>query len=686
MNTFNLTLDLNKGKVTTPIRIRQGDLDGTTIHALILDHGASVDLTGLTAAFVMELPGGEHYYRKTATVGDGTVDVTINEVQAASVTGRTTRAYFQFFEGSTMRASTGSVTVDILPDALEGHTVPEDYDSAIQDAIDALDDAVEHIADTVEDVLEDHPEWTTTVQDHSITERKLYNQFLLTAGAALGITGDGPTETAAWLQRTSTSDGPTTAKSIHGRTLRWNQLAARRFTDVRESNGITFDFTVEGVISISGTATADVNFVLFPYVSVTAGHKYLALGQVENANITASTTYAVTLTNSAAFGGVSLKIPAGGMIVTCTSDATNINATMYVKNGTVLPNTLHSRPQFFDLTAMFGAGLEPATIAEFEALYSEPYYEYNAGSLLPVSMTGIETTGFNQLDPANVRTDIFINGSTGVVSAASWAQTAIIEVFPNTDYCLTYTGGNRCIIAGVDSMTPAVGDPAWTIFNGGSSRVSPKVFNTGANRYIACYVATSAAPASDICVNLSDPTRNGTYEPYWHQERTIPAGTLRSAGSVYDELTETERITRIGERAYQSGDESDATVVTDGTATYYPLATPTTTPIDPPLNLTYRTEQGGTERVMVPTGELSAPPTLVTAQGYTAESLRDAALSAIAPVENGLASTNYGVGSYLVHGGQLCKVTTAIATGEAINIGTNVITTTVMAEVLSITQ
>ena len=123
-----------------------------------------------------------------------------------------------------------------------------------------------------------------------------------------------------------------------------------------------------------------------------------------------------------------------------------------------------------------------------------------------------------------------------------------------------------------------------------------------------------------------------------------------------------------------------------GVMLHYALTTTTTTPIDPPLNLTYRTEQGGTERVMVPTGEQSAPPTLVTAQGYTAESLRDAALSAIAPVENHKASTNYAVGAYLVHGGQLCRVTTAIATGEAITIGTNVTATTVMAEILSLVQ
>jgi hypothetical protein len=241
------------------------------------------------------------------------------------------------------------------------------------------------------------------------------------------------------------------------------------------------------------------------------------------------------------------------------------------------------------------------------------------------------------------------------------------------------------------------------------------------------------------------------------QTRTIPAGTMRSAGSVYDEQTATERIVRVGQTTIDgsgvghwvysvnvSGDVLQCRVFPVGLATIsgsstnlvatgftsrvnnsepydcyhasdslrfilptdavseatvaganawfaahptevtFKLATPTVTTYDQPLNLTYRTEQGGTERVMVPTGELSAPPTLVTAQGYTAESLRDAALSAIAPVENGIASANYGVGAYLVHGGQLCKVTTAIATGESISIGTNVTATTVMAEVIAL--
>ena len=383
---------------------------------------------------------------------------------------------------------------------------------------------------------------------------------LLTAGAALGITGNDAEE-SAWFQRVSTSDGPTTIKSIHGRTLVWNQMASLTSrTDT--SNGVTFVRSTDGTVTANGTASGDSGYVAQPFSAV-QGHKYLIKGCPAGGS---TTTYRSHLTGSAFSTSVADYGNGGIGAASSTDTAYYVLANVY--NGTTVTNLVF-RPQLFDLTAMFGAGNEPSTVAEFEALFPEPYYAYDAGSLLSVNMEGIATED-------------------------------------------------------------ADGNPL--------------------------------------------------------QSRSILAGTLRSAGTVYDEQTATERITRIGERAYQSGDESDSTVVTDGTVTHYALSTPTTVEIDPPLNLTYRTETGGTERVMVPTGELSAPPTIVTAQGYTAESLRDAALATIAPVENGLASTNYAVGSYLVHGGQLCKVTTAIATGEAITIGTNVTATTVMAEILSLVQ
>lgn len=69
-----------------------------------------------------------------------------------------------------------------------------------------------------------------------------------------------------------------------------------------------------------------------------------------------------------------------------------------------------------------------------------------------------------------------------------------------------------------------------------------------------------------------------------------------------------------------------------------------------------------------------------------AEGIVREAASAIAAQDGPKATTNHAVGSYLTMGGTLYRVTTAIATGEAITPGTNVMATTVMAEVLSLIQ
>ena len=94
-----------------------------------------------------------------------------------------------------------------------------------------------------------------------------------------------------------------------------------------------------------------------------------------------------------------------------------------------------------------------------------------------------------------------------------------------------------------------------------------------------------------------------------------------------------------------------------GVMLYYELATPTETAIDPPLNMTYPTEQGGTESIVVPTGEQIAPPTLVTVYAYDADGIVDKSQSIVAPVEGARASANYSVGSYLVQSGTLYRVT-----------------------------
>ena len=253
---------------------------------------------------------------------------------------------------------------------------------------------------------------------------------------------------------------------------------------------------------------------------------------------------------------------------------------------------------------------------------------------------------------------------------------------------------------------------------------------------------------NDICINISDSTRNGEYEPYWSSTRTIPATDLRSAGSVRDELRADAAITRVGAVdlgtltwTYASGgyfyadirneyppmalifdaltcskyatstinnastmpdktikgsstqstifvkdsDYTDAATLKaamSGVILYYALATPTTQPIDPPLPLSYRVGADGTERVMVASGTQSAPPIFATRYPLDPTDLA----ASIAPRESAVAESNHAVDDLIMLGWTLCKVTTAIARGESITIGTNVTRTSVAAEMAALSE
>jgi len=115
-----------------------------------------------------------------------------------------------------------------------------------------------------------------------------------------------------------------------------------------------------------------------------------------------------------------------------------------------------------------------------------------------------------------------------------------------------------------------------------------------------------------------------------------------------------------------------------GVLLFYELATPTTTHISPALPMTYRIEEGGTESIVVPEGEVSAAPVLTVAEGESAADVVMDALSAIATPDGPVATANHAVNTYLTMGGKLYKVTSAIAVGESIVAGTNVTATTVM--------
>lgn len=521
----------------------------------------------------------------------------------------------------------------------------------------------------------------------------------MTVGAADNLTGRGDAVAAEFLYRTAggTADietGQAVAKSVKGNTLVWNQLIGNETPTGTESL-ISIVTKTGNAYIFNGTISSAGNYYFGRNVYVVAGHKYL-IGNIAEWSVDAGPNSGqVRLIlydkdNTTVIGSTNAV---GATIATAA--ATVDNADFYInvnKADVTLDVTIY--PQLFDLTQMFGAGNEPATVAEFEALFPEPYYEYDAGSLLPVNMTGIETVGFNQWDE-EWENGIFL-ADTGLpyASANSIRSKNYIAIFPTMDYYLKFpysigSSGVRLVFYDADKNIVKVMTKWSNLLTTSDIPASAAYMRFSTN--------DGATPTynHDICINLSwSGRRNGEYEPFWSSERAIPAATyfpdgMRSAGTVRDELTSTEAITRVGvvdlgtltwvksaNRDYFVCDDytnvaakQSVTSMADGICTglmpctfndlynnfdsmpdksfaisngnnnsiyvkdttytdaatfktamsgvmlYYALATPVVTPIDPALNLSYRVDDFGTERVMVPEDERSAPPVLDIAYG-----------------------------------------------------------------------
>ncbi len=606
----------------------------------------------------------------------------------------------------------------------------------------------------------------------------------LIAGAADSLLGKSESWQA--MQHESGQDGLAVVESVQGNTVVWNQLAKElNNANYTKNYGASTNYSVtfnDGVATVTTVNESTTNSDYIYGISQTSaapstkGHIFLetCLFKV-NKSIDYVNLWIIANTNA---GNLKQSISVSGLSLNTWHRVSAIfsyaaSSTEYTHKPQIAMQaaTLQAATSFdvknimlFDLTAMFGAGNEPSTVAEFEALFPESYYAYDAGSLLSVNIEGMKSVGFNQWDEvwevgSLDGTGRKVDGNNDTIRSKNY-----IPCLPNTQYYADKMGaGGIYSIYFYDDNKNFISDQP------------SKSFTTPANaRYMMfrTYVAYGTAYKNDICINLSDPALNGTYEPYTSDERAIPLATyfptgMKSAGTAHDALYSDHAETVMGaytftgsETIYKdnwrpieghyacafalsllpdrkavaanvvpnavmtgveptsytnlyNGTDGFALSVTAVDPTYslfvrvpsaiastgsgllawlagktviYELATPAVTEIDPLLNMSYPVETGGTESIVIPTGEQSAPPRMAVVYGYTADGLRDEALAVIAPVENGNASTNYAIGSYLVHNGKLCKVTVAIASGEAVEPGNNCTVTTVMAEMVTLTS
>lgn len=351
----------------------------------------------------------------------------------------------------------------------------------------------------------------------------------LTVGTAEAVLSEKFTADFIPYHFRKTPYGDRLKEKIIGGTVAWNQLT-RYVNETRTINGVTYTVTDGVRVSYSGTATETsilhgFTFEIFP------DHIYLIFGGKSISE------YATAISSSSWY-----KVPTdyGSGSIGKAKLYNRIDVAFVVLSGATVSGS--TSIQFYDLTAMFGSTIadyiynleqttEGAGVALFRELFPKDYYEYDAGSLQSVSgLQSHDEVGFNQWDEEwelgiIQPTDGQAYPNNNVIRAKNY-----IPCVPNADYYFKNGPSapmNICFYDSDKNFISAI-----------SSAASNTIRTTPNNcRFIrfSCASAYGTTYNNDICINISDPSKNGTYEPYKKHSYALDSSlTLRGVPKLVD--------------------------------------------------------------------------------------------------------------------------------------------------------
>ena len=348
-----------------------------------------------------------------------------------------------------------------------------------------------------------------------------------------------------YRQSPTEEDGLAKITDIKGNTLNWNQLVNYTWFSTLTRNGITLTNNNDGSFTVSGTATADVTFNIVEnkYTSFT-NHKLLLKGCPSGG---ASNNYCLIATLRQSGSWRDEKYDVGNGIVFITQYE-RVDVGILVRNGKTV--NLVFRPMLFDLTQM---GLDITDPSEFTSLFNLPYYSYNQGSLLSFNGTGIKTVGKNLIGEM---TSGLISTADGVsiTSNPYWLYSDFIGCFENEYMCFSANINNRGLFYCYDS-SKSFKAVVQVEINKSYVVIRPKANNIAYVRIgfnvsgASTLVDPSSVETYELQVEYND--HRTEYEPCTTSTLSLPISTyfpngMKSAGNVYDELTESKAITRVG--------------------------------------------------------------------------------------------------------------------------------------------
>ena len=421
-------------------------------------------------------------------------------------------------------------------DAISAKNQAETAKGDAQDIVDGINAKSEQIDQNAEDISD----LQTAISTKAEIDGNYEN---LTAGTAEQLASTVFIEdNAPYIIRKSIADGSDRLyDQIVGGTVCFNQLVRNgNFADISNWSGSAATISAsENVLTVTKSEnTGDgVGYARQVDLSFTVGHKYIM--SISYKGITGKQ---LTLFSNSANAGMTQIIPADSDWHTVTK-IVNVTATpsvpgiLWLNYATTTADNVAQFKDYniFDLTQMFGTtiadyvyGLETATAgagvewlkAHFPRIFNAGYIPYNAGELVSVQASAHKMTGFNQWDEEWEQGYI---SNTGELqnNAYYFRSKNYIPIFPETTYFY------KCPADYSDYARFAFydADNRFLSYVGTSSYID-WTFTTPANAHYMKFTTgeklnkSGVSYRGDICINLSDPAKNGTYEPY--EEHSYP--------------------------------------------------------------------------------------------------------------------------------------------------------------------
>ena len=439
-----------------------------------------------------------------------------------------------------------AIVADHAAEVAEDRTAAETAAQTAQAVADSLpDDYVTAVGKIVENTAE--------ISAVKLTDKELQRRVNALYDLGQGITHQFETDSeTAYTKAVPTGAKLMSVKNIGGRSIVFNQLVNISERKETTGNGVTFTFFKDGTITLNGTATKTGSPIALAITKNVKGHKYLIIANLlsgvygENQLLFTSQSYGADTTGH-------------GAIITNESSNAEWYYVLLLYAGVTYDN-VKLQPQLFDLTAMFGSGNEPTSVEEFEAMFPNDYYQYNAGEIVSAGTEEIVEQGKNLFD----YTDNIYYGAN-----VSKVENGVIYTKGSTTTVLnipTIVGNKYTLSFKVKSNTANQGGLRWSLQKGkntsyahDSSLIKSEVGFATNTEYqaVATFVAdtdfvslcTIVGMVYDTQLELGDTATD--YSPFYQTEYLIPEAIKALPGYGWSAGTAKNYVDYENKKYYQ---------------------------------------------------------------------------------------------------------------------------------------